>query len=28
VVADTVNTMPEATLCATSDHGVLKGDTG
>jgi transaldolase len=27
VVADTVNTMPEATLHATADHGVLKGDT-
>jgi transaldolase len=26
VVADTVNTMPEATLRATADHGVLKGD--
>jgi transaldolase len=27
VVADTVNTMPEATLHATADHGVLRGDT-
>jgi transaldolase len=27
VVADTVNTMPEATLHATADHGVLEGDT-
>jgi transaldolase len=27
VVKDTVNTMPEATLRATADHGVLKGDT-
>jgi transaldolase len=27
VVADTVNTMPEATLHATADHGVLQGDT-
>jgi transaldolase len=27
VVADTVNTMPEATLKATADHGVLHGDT-
>jgi transaldolase len=27
VVADTVNTMPEATLHATADHGTLKGDT-
>jgi transaldolase len=27
VTADTVNTMPEATLHATADHGVLKGDT-
>jgi transaldolase len=27
VVADTVNTMPEATIKATADHGVLKGDT-
>jgi len=27
VVADTVNTMPEPTLRATEDHGVLKGDT-
>jgi transaldolase len=27
VVKDTVNTMPEATLKATADHGVLKGDT-
>ena len=27
VVADTVNTMPEATLRATADHGQLKGDT-
>jgi len=27
VVADTVNTMPEATLRATADHGVLQGDT-
>jgi transaldolase len=27
VVADTVNTMPEATLRATEDHGVLQGDT-
>ncbi len=26
VVADTVNTMPEATLRATADHGVLHGD--
>jgi len=26
VVADTVNTMPEATLHATADHGVLLGD--
>ncbi|HEX3514338.1 MAG TPA: transaldolase [Trebonia sp.] len=27
VTADTVNTMPEATLHATQDHGVLRGDT-
>jgi transaldolase len=27
VTEDTVNTMPEATLRATADHGVLKGDT-
>ena len=27
VVADTVNTMPEATLKATADHGELRGDT-
>ena len=27
VVADTVNTMPEATLHATADHGILRGDT-
>jgi transaldolase len=27
VAKDTVNTMPEATLKATADHGVLKGDT-
>ena len=27
VVADTVNTMPEATLHATADHGVFQGDT-
>ena len=27
VVKATVNTMPEATLRATADHGVLKGDT-
>jgi transaldolase len=27
LVADTVNTMPEGTLKATADHGVLKGDT-
>jgi transaldolase len=27
VVADTVNTMPEATLHATADHGVFRGDT-
>jgi transaldolase len=27
VAEDTVNTMPEATLRATADHGVLKGDT-
>ncbi len=27
VVADTVNTMPEATLRATADHGELRGDT-
>ncbi|MGH3266675.1 MAG: transaldolase [Trebonia sp.] len=27
VAADTVNTMPEATLHATADHGVLRGDT-
>jgi transaldolase len=27
VVADTVNTMPEATMRATEDHGVLQGDT-
>jgi transaldolase len=27
VVKDTVNTMPEATLHATADHGVLTGDT-
>jgi transaldolase len=27
VTADTVNTMPEATLEATADHGALKGDT-
>jgi transaldolase len=27
VASDTVNTMPEATLHATADHGVLRGDT-
>src|SRR5262249_40330893 len=27
VAKDTVNTMPEATIMATADHGVLKGDT-
>jgi transaldolase len=27
VAADTVNTMPEATLRATADHGKLRGDT-
>jgi transaldolase len=27
VAKDTVNTMPEATLRATADHGVLRGDT-
>jgi transaldolase len=27
VTADTVNTMPEATMRATADHGVLRGDT-
>jgi transaldolase len=27
VTADTVNTMPEATLRATADHGALRGDT-
>jgi transaldolase len=27
LAADTVNTMPEGTLKATADHGVLKGDT-
>ena len=27
VAPDTVNTMPEATLKATADHGVLQGDT-
>jgi transaldolase len=27
VVAPTVNTMPEATIKATADHGVLRGDT-
>ena len=27
VASDTVNTMPEGTLRATADHGVLKGDT-
>ncbi len=27
VAKDTVNTMPEATMRATADHGVLKGDT-
>jgi transaldolase len=27
VAKDTVNTMPESTLHATADHGVLKGDT-
>ncbi len=27
VTKDTVNTMPEATLRATADHGVLQGDT-
>jgi transaldolase len=27
VVADTVNTMPEATIKATADHGQLRGDT-
>src|ERR1700751_1977731 len=27
VAADTVNPMPEATLHATADHGVLRGDT-
>jgi transaldolase len=26
VASDTVNTMPEATIKATADHGVLKGD--
>ena len=27
VVADTVNTMPEATIEAIADHGELRGDT-
>jgi transaldolase len=27
VAADTVNTMPEATMHATADHGILRGDT-
>jgi transaldolase len=27
VVDHTVNTMPEATMRATADHGVLRGDT-
>ena len=27
MVADTVNTMPEATIRATADHGHLLGDT-
>ena len=27
VAPDTVNTMPEATLHATADHGQLRGDT-
>ena len=27
VVKDTVNTMPEATLHAMAEHGVLRGDT-
>jgi transaldolase len=27
VAADTVNTMPEATIKATADHGELRGDT-
>jgi transaldolase len=27
VVSDTVNTMPEGTIRATADHGVLRGDT-
>jgi transaldolase len=27
VVADTVNTMPEATIKATADHGEIRGDT-
>ena len=27
VAADTVNTMPEATLKATADHGEFRGDT-
>ena len=27
VVSDTVNTMPEATIKATADHGQLRGDT-
>jgi len=27
VVANTVNTMPEATIKATADHGELRGDT-
>jgi transaldolase len=27
VVSDTVNTMPEATIKATADHGELRGDT-
>jgi transaldolase len=27
VVSETVNTMPEATIKATADHGELRGDT-
>src|SRR5207237_1641919 len=27
VVSDTVNTMPEATIKATADHGEIRGDT-
>jgi transaldolase len=27
VAKDTVNTMPEPTIKATADHGVIKGDT-